>query len=219
MTRLHVDSVLKSYGNQQILSDIFISCNTQEIVGLLGTNGSGKSTLLKIIFGSIGAEYKFIKVGDKYINGVFDNRHLINYLPQNNFIPNHVKIITIIKMFCDKESSLLIMNNPLIKPHLKKKSKQLSGGVRRILEIFLIIFSNAKYILLDEPFNGVDPIHKEEIKKLIISQSKNKGFIITDHDYRNILDIATKIVLIHDGATKEIKNNDELIRYGYISEL
>ena len=111
------------------------------------------------------------------------------------------------------------MNNHLIKPHLNKKSKQLSGGERRILEIFLIIFSNAKYILLDEPFNGVAPIHKEEIKKIIIAQSKNKGFIITDHDYRNILDIATKIVLIHDGRTKEIKNNDELIRYGYISEI
>ena len=219
MNRLHVDSVLKSYGNQQILSDIFISCNTKEIVGLLGRNGAGKSTLLKIIFGSIRAEYKFIKVGEKYINGIFDSHHNIKYLPQNNFIPNHVKIITIIKMFCDKENSLLIMNNHLIKPHLNKKSKQLSGGERRILEIFLIIFSNAKYILLDEPFNGVAPIHKEEIKKIIIAQSKNKGFIITDHDYRNILDIATKIVLIHDGRTKEIKNNDELIRYGYISEI
>lgn len=219
MTRMHVDSVLKNYGDKQILSDIFISCNTTEIIGLLGRNGAGKSTLLKIIFGSIRADYKFVKVGDKYINGLFDSRHKIKYLTQNNFIPNHVKIITIIKMFCDKENSLLIMNNHLIKPHLNKKSKQLSGGERRILEIFLIIFSNSKYILLDEPFNGVAPIHKEEIKKLIIEQSENKGFIITDHDYRNILDIATKIVLIHDGGTKEIKNNDELVRYGYISEV
>jgi ABC-type lipopolysaccharide export system ATPase subunit len=219
MKGMHVDSVLKSYGNKQILSDVFISCNKGEIVGLLGRNGAGKSTLLKIIFGSVKAEYKFIKVGDKYINGVFDNRNKIKYLPQNNFIPNHIKVSTIIKMFCDRASTLLIMNNHLIKPHLNKKSKQLSGGERRILEIFLIIFSNAKFIMLDEPFNGVAPIHKEEIKKLIVEQSINKGFIITDHDYRNILDISTRIVLIHDGGTREIKNNDELVRYGYISEV
>lgn len=218
MTKMHVDSVLKSYQNRQILTDVFISCEKGEIVGLLGRNGVGKSTLLKIIFGSIKAENKYVKIGNKYINGLFETRNLIKYLPQNNFLPNHVKIITIIKLFCDVENSSIIINNHLIKPLLNKRSKQLSGGEKRILEIFLIVLSNAEYILIDEPFNGVAPIYKEEIKKLIIEQSKNKGFIITDHDYRNILDIATRTVLIHDGGTKEIKNNDELIKYGYIPD-
>ena len=72
---------------------------------------------------------------------------------------------------------------------------------------------------MDEPFNAVAPIYIEEIKDLIIEQSKNKGFIITDHDYRNILNIATRTVLIKDGSTKEIKNKKELITYGYIREL
>lgn len=216
MKRLHVDSVLKSYNNRQILSDVFISCEKGEIIGLLGKNGIGKSTLLKIIFGSINADNKFIKVDNKYIRGIYDNRNLIKYLPQNNFLPNHVKIKTIIKLFCDKKNASIIINNHLIKPLLNKKNKQLSGGEKRIIEIFLIVLSNAKYILIDEPFNGVAPIHKEEIKKLIIEQSENKGFIITDHDYRNVLDIATRTVLIYDGGTKEIKNNEELIQYGYI---
>ncbi|SNR37801.1 ATP-binding cassette domain-containing protein [Lutibacter flavus] len=216
MNKMHVDSVLKSYDNRQILSDVFMSCTKGEIIGLLGRNGIGKSTLLKIIFGSVRADNKFVKIDNKYIKGLYDNRNLLNYLPQNNFLPNHVKIKTIIKLFCDKKNASIIINNHLIKPLLDKKIKQLSGGEKRIIEIFLIVLSNAKYILIDEPFNGVAPVHKEEIKKLIIEQSENKGFIITDHDYRNILDIATRTVLIYDGGTKEIKNNEELIQYGYL---
>jgi ABC-type lipopolysaccharide export system ATPase subunit len=219
MKKMHVDSVIKSYGDKQVLSDIFLTCEKGEIVGLLGRNGTGKSTLLEIIFGTIKADNKFIQINEKHIKGIFDNQNLIKYLPQKNFLPNHIKIKTIIKLFCDKKNRFIIKNNHLIKQLLNKKSKQLSGGEKRILEIFLIVLSSAEYILLDEPFNGVAPIHREEIKGLIIEQSKSKGFIITDHSYQNILDINTKTVIIHDGATREIKNNEELITYGYIREL
>jgi ABC-type multidrug transport system ATPase subunit len=218
MSKLYVDSVIKSFGTKQILTDVFISCNKGEIIGLLGRNGTGKSTLLKIIFGSLIADRKFVKIGNKLINSLFDNRNLIKYLPQDSFLPDHIKINTIIKLFCNKHNRSIISENPLIKPLLNKKSKQLSGGERRVLEIFLIIFSKAKYILIDEPFNGVAPIYKEHIKDLIIEQSKSKGFIITDHDYRNILDIASKIVIIHDGGTKEVRNKDDLKYWGYIPE-
>lgn len=219
MKKLHVDSVLKTYGNKQILTDIFITCKKGEIVGLLGRNGVGKSTLLEIIFGSIKADHKFVRADSKLIKGILDTRNLIKYLPQENFLPNHIKISTIIKLFCDKENASTIFNNHLIKPLLNKKSKQLSGGEKRVVEIFLIVLSNTKYILMDEPFNAIAPIYKEEIKNLIIEQSKYKGFIITDHDYRNILDIATRTVIIKDGSVKEIKTNEELITYGYIRNL
>ena len=215
---MHVDSVIKSFGTRQVLTDVFLSCSQGEILGLLGRNGAGKSTLLKIIFGSLFADRKFVKIGDKIINGVFDNRNLVKYLPQNHFLPNHIKVITIIALFCDKENASQIKDNDLIKPMLDKKTYQLSGGEKRLLEILLIIHSNARYILIDEPFNGIAPIYKEDIKNLIREHSKNKGFIITDHDYRNILDVATRIVLIHDGGTKQIKNEDELKHWGYIPE-
>jgi len=101
---------------------------------------------------------------------------------------------------------------------LCKKSDQLSGGEKRLLEILLITYSNAKYILIDEPFNGIAPIYKEEIKMRIKEQSINKGFIITDHDYWNILDLSTRIILMHDGGTKEIKNKKDLEYWGYIPD-
>jgi ABC-type lipopolysaccharide export system ATPase subunit len=123
-----------------------------------------------------------------------------------------------ISLLCDYENATLLKENEHISIMLNKKSSQLSGGERRLLEIMLIIHSKAKYILIDEPFNGIAPIYKDIIKNLIREQSKNKGFIITDHDYRNILDISTRIILMHDGGTKTIANQEELIRWGYIPE-
>ncbi|QQS52640.1 MAG: ATP-binding cassette domain-containing protein [Bacteroidota bacterium] len=216
MSKLHVDSVLKSFNTKQVLTDVYISCEKGEIVGLLGRNGTGKSTLLKIIFGSLSADRKFVRIGDRISNGLFKNRHSIKYLPQENFLPNHIKVDTIIHLFCNENNAGLIKSHELIKPMLAKKSKQLSGGEKRLLEIFLIVFSDSAYTFIDEPFNGVAPIYKDEIKKIIKEQSEQKGFIITDHDYRSILEIATRIIIMHDGGTKEIKSEDELRYWGYI---
>jgi ABC-type lipopolysaccharide export system ATPase subunit len=87
-----------------------------------------------------------------------------------------------------------------------------------LVEIFLTIFSTSEYVLLDEPFNGVSPIHIDDIKNAIKSQSRNKGFILTDHDYRNIMDISSRIILLHDGGTREIQDKEDLEKWGYIPE-
>jgi ABC-type lipopolysaccharide export system ATPase subunit len=216
MSALHVDSVIKSFGTRQVLTDIFITCSKGEIIGLLGRNGSGKSTLLKIIFGSMSADAKFVRIGNQLINGLYDNRKLINYLPQHSFIPNHLKISTIISLFCDQTNADIIFSNEFIRPLINKRARQLSGGEKRVVEIFLIIYSDARYILIDEPFNGIAPMYKEVIKNLIKEHSATKGFIITDHDYRNILDIATRIILMYDGGTKVISNAADLQYWGYI---
>ena len=86
------------------------------------------------------------------------------------------------------------------------------------MEIFLIVYSDSKYTLIDEPFNGVAPVYKEDIKRIITEQSSCKGFIITDHDYRNVLDVATRIIIIHDGGTREVKCKEDLKYWGYIPE-
>ncbi|MDT0557265.1 ATP-binding cassette domain-containing protein [Ichthyenterobacterium sp. W332] len=216
MSTLHVDSIMKRYGNNQVLSDVFMSCSTGGIIGLLGRNGSGKSTLLKIIFGALHTDNKFVKVDDDIINATKDTVGRIAYLPQDNFLPNHIKIKTLIVLLCETESIQFIKDHQLISPFLNRYVKALSGGERRILEVFLIIFSRAKFILIDEPFNGIAPIYKDEIKDLIRRQTKHKGFIITDHDYSNVLDLASKVVLLHNGSTRPIKNIKELEQFGYL---
>lgn len=217
MNKLHVDSVIKSFYTKQVLSDVYISCGKGDIIGLLGRNGSGKSTLLKIVFGSLPADRKFVKVGDKIISGLFNSNKFIKFLPQDGFLPDHVKSKILIDLLCNKTNAALIKEHVLIKPMLDKKSKELSSGEKRILEIFISVFSDSIYTFIDEPFSGVAPIYKDEIKEIIKKQTKNKGFIITDHDYRNILEIANRVIVMHDGSTKEIKSIEELKYWGYLT--
>jgi ABC-type multidrug transport system ATPase subunit len=217
MSRLHVDSVVKSFGARQVLTDIFLSCQTGEILGLLGRNGSGKSTLLKIIFGSLQADSKYVRVDHTLVRHLSDNMNLIRYLPQTNFLPGRIKVEKIISLFCCGKDKEHILNHEYILPLLGKRPVELSGGEQRILEILLIAHSDAKFILIDEPFNGVAPVYKEGIKNIVREQAKTKGFIITDHDYLNILDVATRLILMYDGGTKKIENLEDLKKWGYLN--
>lgn len=216
MSGLHVDSVRKQIGDRQILNSVFISCKPGEIIGLLGRNGAGKSTLLKIIFGSLGADNKFVSINDKRINSLFGSSELLKYLPQNNYLPDHIKIKHIIHCFCSSEKVSMVINDSLVKPFLHKKVKQLSGGEKRIIEVLLMVHSGAKYLLFDEPFNGLSPLHVEIIKDIIKKHSKNNGVIITDHSYRNVLDISSRVILMDNGNTKVINETKELISLGYL---
>ncbi|WP_051605562.1 ATP-binding cassette domain-containing protein [Sediminibacter sp. Hel_I_10] len=218
MNKLHVDSVTKSYDNKVILSDVFISCVKGEIKGLIGRNGSGKSTLLKIIFGTEKSDYKFVRIGNEVIKNVSDGRNLINYLPQNNFLPNNISIKTLISLFLQKNNRKAVLENEYVKPLLHQRNQNLSGGEKRIIEILLIIHSEAQFILLDEPFNGVSPIVRDYIIKYIRSMKSSKGFIITDHDYEHIIDLADSILYLQSGILKELKDKSELVALGYMTE-
>lgn len=213
---MHVDSVVKSYGLRMILSDVFLTCEKGEIIGLFGRNGSGKSTLLKIIFGAIPADSKFIKVGDKIIREISDSYKIIKYLPQNSFLPYQIKVGTAIDFYCGQNAEI-VKRLHLIKPFLSRRIKELSFGEIRLTEIFMLVFSEAEFVLLDEPFSKLSPVVKEEIVEIIKDQSSHKGFVITDHDYENILSVSTRIGIIQDGGTYAIKNVSDFQLYEYFS--
>jgi ABC-type lipopolysaccharide export system ATPase subunit len=214
---LIIDSINKSYNNEHILQDIYLKISTGEIVGLLGRNGSGKSTLLKIIFGTLEAESKYVKIDEKVYEKTYKEKGIINYLPQNDFLPKQLKVRNIINIYFDKNEKDNIINDKIIEKIINTKIGNLSGGELRYLEIKLLMNLESKFILLDEPFNGVSPIVIEEIKKMIIKNSLHKGIILTDHDYRNVLSITNKIYILKNGYIKEIKDKNELMYYGYIS--
>ena len=218
MDCLQADSIVKNYGTLRVLSDIFISCKPGEIVGLVGRNGSGKSTLLKIIFGSLKADQKFVKANESQIVTLADGISHIKYLPQDNFLPKNNRIDKLLGLFDGSLDINELYSDPLVSGLLNRKPSQLSGGEKRLVEILIILYSKAKYLLLDEPFNGVAPIHKERIKELIKEKARNKGIIITDHDYRNVLDVSDRIVMIYDGGTRNIKDLKELEFWGYMPE-
>ncbi|MEO2064231.1 MAG: ATP-binding cassette domain-containing protein [Christiangramia sp.] len=216
MNTLHVDSIRKVYAEKVILSDIFLSCSPGEIVGLLGRNGSGKSTLLKIIFGVESSENRFVRIGNKVLQNFSSSSKLINYLPQDHFLPEGLNVKHLISLFLPKSKRKLLLEQEFIRPLTERKVQNLSGGQKRLVEILLLIYSEADYVLLDEPFNGVSPILRESIIQILQQEKRGKGFIITDHDYRNVLKIADRTLLLENACLKEIKATEDLVSFGYI---
>ncbi len=212
---LKVDSVELSYDGRKILQDIYLDCKPAEVVGLLGRNGCGKSSLLKIIFGSLNPSFKHISIDDRTIEKGY--RHKIGYLPQDHYLPDTSSIKQLAKLLVDPKVWNEFAEETIYKKYFQKKPNQLSGGEIRQLETLMILYSKANYILLDEPFIHLSPIQAEEFKEIIRKRSQQKGIIVTDHQYQNILDISSKIVLLSDGCTKHIKNRDELATFGYIN--
>jgi lipopolysaccharide export system ATP-binding protein len=213
---LEVDSVIKSYDIKQVLTDVYIKCVSGDIIGLLGRNGIGKSTMLKIIFGSLPAENKFIRINQQLIDKPYTKRDLINYLPQDGFLPANLTVKQVVGLYFDNKNLSQILDDNILKRVIGTKISNLSGGEGRYLEIKILLFSKSKFLLLDEPFNGVAPILIDSIKELIKQQSMNKGIILTDHDYRNVLDVANRYYLMFDGGLKVITDKSELIDWGYI---
>jgi len=216
MNKLHVDSVTKFFDENKILKDIYISCETGKVIGLLGRNGTGKSTLLKIIFGTVKGDSQFIKVDDKVLQHQMDRKGRIAYLPQYSFLPKGIKIKKLISLFCTQENSDKLFKLELIKPFLNETSGNLSGGEKKIVEVLLIIFSDSKFILLDEPFNALSPKIISEIQKIIKEQLKQKGIIISDHRFQEVLDISDEAYMLSDGYLKQIKDLKELQQNNYL---
>ena len=216
MSTLHIDSITKSFGKKDILKDIYLSCETGKISGILGRNGSGKSTLFQIIFGTMKGNTQFIKFNSEILKNQSDRRNRIAYLPQHPFLPKNIKIKSLINLFCNQENARKISELKLVQPFLNKTPKTLSGGELRIIEVLLIIYSKADFILLDEPFHSLSLKIVSELKSIIKQQAENKGFIISDHQYHDVLDISDNIFLLSEGYLKPIKDLNELQQYNYL---
>ncbi|MFL9833498.1 ATP-binding cassette domain-containing protein [Chryseobacterium terrae] len=217
MSKLHIDSVTKSFNGKDILKDIYLSFDTGIICGLLGRNGSGKSTLFQIIFGTIKGNTAYIKHNNTILKNQSDRKNRIAYLPQHSFLPKNIKIKNLIKLFCNKENRAKISQSKLVLSFLNETPNTLSGGELRIIEVLLIIYSKAEFILLDEPFHSLSPKIVSEIKA-IIKQQTDKGFIISDHQYHDVLEISHDVFLLSDGHLKPIKDLTELKRFNYIAK-
>lgn len=214
---LEVDGVLHSFGNRQILTDVYLKCQTGEVIGILGRNGTGKSTLLKIVFGTLLATNKNIRVNGKYCDKPYHTPGLIAYLPQHRFLPRNISLRQIVRIFiANKLHQQKIFANQHMISHWKKRTTELSGGELRYFEILLLINTHAKFILLDEPFSGIEPLYRERIKELILENRNQTGFLLTDHDYHSIIDVSSSVLLMVDGGLKKIITVEQLESYNYV---
>lgn len=215
---LEIDSVQKRFDEKSVLTDVYLKCETGDIIGLLGRNGSGKSTLLKIIFGIQKADNKFIRVDGIIKNKTSELLQDISYLHQDNFIPNNFSVKKAIALSISKENVVAFYDDEMITSLKEKYIKELSGGELRYLEIKLILSNSSKFVLLDEPYNGLSPVMAEKTNELIVENSQRKGIIITDHNYEKVIQVATKLILMKEGKVHHLRDKTELIEKGYLSE-
>lgn len=209
---LQIIQISKSFGNKKVVRNISLNINKGEIVGLLGPNGAGKTTIFYIIVGLVKSDSGDIYIDKKNISSLpiyLRSQMGISYLPQEpsifrgmNVEDNLMSIIEIIEKDKTKHQNILenLLNEFDIEHVKKSKSIVLSGGERRRLEIARTLASKPKYLLLDEPLTGIDPVSIEEIKTIIRKlKNKNIGILITDHNVRETLKIVDTVYIVNEG--------------------
>jgi ABC-type multidrug transport system ATPase subunit len=212
---LEVDSVILNYGENRVLSDVYLKCNTGEVVGILGRNGSGKTTLLRIIFGELETNNKSVRINGLVINEPYKSHGLIKFLPQFNFFLPTISVKQLFKSFKIDFNDFVALF-PGFEKYYKGHVTEMSGGERRILEIYTILASKSLFCMMDEPFTHIMPVHIETVKQLIEREKSKKGILVIDHQYENVIEICNRIYIIENGKTNQVLKDTDFQRFGYL---
>lgn len=217
MNILEADSINLSFSGNMVLNNIFLSCKTGEVVGLLGRNGSGKSSLLKVIFGTLRADNQSVRINKSYFSHPYRQNAGIRYLPQEGFLPGYLRLRQVEALFqiptevVQEFNELNMLEN--------EKIKDLSGGQKKLIEVLSILYSDADFILLDEPFSFLSPVAIEKLTIHLKNVSSSKGIVLTDHMFRTVLQTCDRLYLVGSGVLREIHEPSQLVDIGYITQL
>jgi len=213
MTILAAHQLIKTYNKRNVVNGVSLHVKTGEVVGLLGPNGAGKTTSFYMMVGLIKADQGTITLDEKDITHFPMHLRAINgigYLPQEPSVFRKLSVADNIRAVLQIRSELSIAQQEQIIEellhefhigHLRDQiALSLSGGERRRVEIARALATNPKFILLDEPFAGVDPISVDDIKKIIEQlKDRNIGILITEHNVRETLSICDRAYILSDG--------------------
>lgn len=234
--KLHTKGLVKKYGSRTVVQDVSINVNQGEIVGLLGPNGAGKTTSFYMTVGLVKPNAGRIFLDDRDITNlpVYKRAQLgVGYLAQESSvfrtlsIEDNLKAVLELSKFSKQEQKARV-ESLLDEFGLQKIRKslgiQLSGGERRRCEIARALAIDPKFILLDEPFAGVDPIAVEDIQAIVRKlKEKNIGVLITDHNVQETLSITDRTYLLYEGkilksGSAQDLANDEEVRRVYLGK-
>ena len=230
-TGLHVTGLRKSFKKRIVIQDISLELRRGEVVALLGPNGSGKTTTFYSIAGLISSDGGQVKIDGLDVTTMPMYRRArmgLAYLPQETSIFRGLNVEENINCILDISTPLKSERKAKLEKllsdfrieHLRRTpSLALSGGERRRVEIARALATDPKYILLDEPFAGVDPISINDVRNLVSDlKSRNIGVLITDHNVRDTLKIVDRAYILHDGRViisglpEDVINNDNVRR-------
>lgn len=235
MNGLTAEDLRKSYNNRLVVGGVSINVNPGEVVGLLGPNGAGKTTSFYMIVGLIRPDSGKVMIDDEEITSLpvyARARKGIGYLPQEASVFRNLTVRENINLVWEetgqRRRAKTLTDNLLeqfkITHIAETKGYSLSGGERRRVEIARALTLKPKFILLDEPFSGIDPIAVADIQSMIHDlKAQGYGVLITDHNVRETLSITDRTYLIHDGkiflagSPEEVADN-ELARKFYLGE-
>ncbi|MDW0462938.1 LPS export ABC transporter ATP-binding protein [Mannheimia haemolytica] len=213
MSVLYAEHLAKSYKQRQVVKDVSLNVKSGEIVGLLGPNGAGKTTTFYMVVGLVRHDHGTIRIDDQDISTLpmHDRaKQGIGYLPQEASIfrrlsvyDNLMSVLQVRKNINDKqrkERAEELITEFHIEHIRNSLGQSLSGGERRRVEIARALAANPKFILLDEPFAGIDPISVIDIKKIIVNlKERGLGVLITDHNVRETLDVCERAYIVGSG--------------------
>ncbi|BBP02234.1 LPS export ABC transporter ATP-binding protein [Sulfuriferula nivalis] len=224
MSELSINHLKKSYKSRVVVKDVSLTVRSGEVVGLLGPNGAGKTTCFYMIVGLVKIDGGSITLDGADVGVMPIHRRAglgLSYLPQEASIfrkmtvEQNIRAILELKHYSDEEISqhLESLLADLHVEHLRDASAMsLSGGERRRVEIARALAMNPRFVLLDEPFAGIDPIAVIDIQKLIrFLTERGIGILITDHNVRETLGICDRAYIINDGTVLAAGNPDEII--------
>lgn len=221
---LSTRSLVKRYGRREVVRGVDIEVSGGEIVGLLGPNGAGKTTSFYMMVGLVPATS-----GKVFLNGVNVTRQPmfrrarmgIGYLPQEPSVFRKLKVWE--NLACIAESLAIsrgerrrrvegLLEELGLEAVREQRAYTLSGGERRRLEIARALLTEPRFLLMDEPFSGVDPISVAEVQRIVLSlKEKGIGVLITDHNVRETLRIVDRAYLLHDGKVLAEGDSEALI--------
>jgi len=230
--RIRTENLVKIYSKRRVVSDVTIQVDPGEIVGLLGPNGAGKTTTFYMIVGMIRPSGGKIFLGSKDVTSepMYKRARMgIGYLPQEPSIfrgmtveQNLMAILETVRMpASERKERLGSLLNELDISHLRKsKGYQLSGGERRRVEITRALVIEPKFMLLDEPFAGIDPLAVADLQVIVRKlKQRGLGILITDHNVRDTLSITDRSYVMYEGSIKRSGTPDQLAGDAEVREI
>jgi len=234
---IKVENISKSIRSKLLFKNISFDLPNNKIIGLLGANGAGKTSVFKAISGLSKIDSGKIKLYEKDLHLMtLEERSNagLNYVPQENSLFDDLSLqenleaiieLRFKEISSDKSKQIEnLLDLMKLTDKANTKSKFLSGGEKRKTEILRAILLDSKFILLDEPFAGVDPISVEEIIKILKNFKKDLGIFISDHNFRDVINVCDEIILLNQGelllqgTPNQVKNNS-LAKKLYFGEL
>lgn len=214
MHTFKADSIQLSFGERIILSGAYLHNETGKISALLGRNGTGKSCFFKIITGDIITENKAVNIDNSSYFYAKNKNELISFLPQFNIVPNSLTITHLFKNF-HVPLEKLITPFPQFEKLINNRIGNLSSGERRLVELLSVIYHPSYFSILDEPFTALTPLVINKVKEILVKEKEKKGFIVSDHLYRHVIDISDNIYLLSNGYVQKIHQLSDLEKFGY----